>query len=122
MITGLDHAAILTDKLEETTRFFTDIIGLKRGPRPTVRIPGEWLYAGDCPIVHLAAVKHARANRGTLDHISLAVSDLDETVNRINAAGVQCVAVDIPGGFGRQAFVKDPNGVTIELTARTLPP
>jgi hypothetical protein len=32
--------------------------------------------------------------------------------------GVKHVAVDIPGGFGRQAFLREPNGATIELTWR----
>ncbi len=117
MILGLDHANIFTDKLAETRAFFLKL-GLTDGPRPPfVGFDGAWLYAGDAPIMHLVEGP-ARPAQGAIDHISLAVADFDAALARLEAAGVPYRAMDIPGGFGRQAFVKDPNGVTIELTWR----
>lgn len=118
MITGLDHANISTTKLAETVAFFTDVLGLKVGPRPGFRFAGAWLYAGDRAVVHIVERAEARTETGALDHFSFAVSDLEAVLKRLDAAGLRYSVMDIPDGFGRQAFVRDPNGVTVELTAR----
>ncbi|WP_293380340.1 hypothetical protein [Phenylobacterium sp.] len=36
----LDHAAIKTVRLEETRRFFEEVLNLKVGPRPDFDFPG----------------------------------------------------------------------------------
>ena len=118
MIVGIDHANISTVKLAETRAFFVDILGLKEGPRPDFPFAGAWLYAGDRAIVHIVERAAARTPDGAIDHFSLAVSDFDAALARLDAADVPYIAQDIPDGFGRQAFLKDPNGVTVELTWR----
>jgi catechol 2,3-dioxygenase-like lactoylglutathione lyase family enzyme len=118
MITGLDHANIYTARLEETLGFFVDILGLKNGPRPNAPFNGAWLYSGDKPIVHVVEHAEPRLHKGALDHFSLAVSDLEPMLRRLDEHGVTYRVMDIPGGFGRQAFLTDPNGVTVELTQR----
>lgn len=118
MIVGLDHANISTPKLKETCAFFTDVLGLKIGPRPNFGFDGVWLYAGDRAIVHIVERGEVRPHEGALDHFSLTVADFDAALARLDAKGVRYVAQDIPDGFGRQAFLKDPNGVTVELTWR----
>ena len=116
MVSGLNHANISTTKLEETCAFFVDVIGLKVGPRPGFGFPGVWLYAGDQAVVHLVQRAEARTPDGALDHVSFTVASLDAELRRLDKLGVPYRASDIPDGFGRQAFVQDPNGVTIELT------
>ncbi len=118
MITGLDHATIYTDDIEATRRFYVDVLGLEVGFRPTVSVPGYWLYSGPNPILHLVAGETAREARGAIDHVSFAVQDFDAVLARLTAAGVAFRAFDIPNDLGRQAFVSDPNGVNIELTWR----
>lgn len=118
MIAGIDHANISTIKLAETQAFFVDVLGLTVGPRPSFDFGGAWLYAGDRAVVHLVERKNARTPDGALDHFSLAVTDLEAMLARLDRAGIAYVVQDIPDGFGRQAFVKDPNGVTVELTWR----
>ena len=117
MITGLNHANISTAKLKETVAFFTDVLGLRIGPRPHfVGFDGAWLYVGDQAVLHLVERAEARTPDGALDHFSFTVTDFDAALALLDAAGVKYVAQDIPSGFGRQAFVQDPNGVTVELT------
>ncbi len=119
MITGLNHANISTVKLKETIAFFTDVLGLRSGPRPDfVGFEGAWLYVGDQAVLHLVERTEARTPDGALDHFSFTVVDFEAALVRLDAAGVVYVAQDIPSGFGRQAFLKDPNGVTVELTWR----
>ena len=116
MISGLNHANISTARLEETIDFFVRVLGLHVGPRPNFSFGGAWLYAGDQPIIHLVERSAPRDPDGAIDHVSLQVADLPAALRRLDSLGVPYRWTEIPDGFGRQAFVKDPNGVTIELT------
>jgi catechol 2,3-dioxygenase-like lactoylglutathione lyase family enzyme len=116
MIAGLNHANIQTAKLRETIDFFVRVLGLTVGPRPAFDFGGAWLYRGDQPLVHLVERAAPRDPDGALDHISFTVDDLDAELRRLDQLGVPYRASEIPSGFGRQAFIRDPNGVTIELT------
>ena len=116
MITGLNHANISTAKLQETVHFFVQVIGLRVGPRPEFAFAGAWLYAGDQAVIHLVERPQPRDPNGALDHISFSAPDFDATLKRLDDLGVPYRWSEIPSGFGRQCFVKDPNGVTIELT------
>jgi catechol 2,3-dioxygenase-like lactoylglutathione lyase family enzyme len=115
MLVSLNHANISTAKLQETVEFFVRVLGLTVGPRPDFDFAGAWLYLGNQPVIHLVE-RPARTPDGALDHVSFTVPDLDAELRRLDQLGVPYRASEIPSGFGRQAFVKDPNGVTIELT------
>lgn len=116
MITGLNHANISTAKLRETIDFFVGVIGLKTGPRPDFPFPGAWLYAGDQAVLHLVERPQARAPDGAIDHISFTVQDLDAAARRLDELRIPYRLSTVPSGFGRQAFLTDPNGIRIELT------
>lgn len=118
MIQGLNHVNVCTEDLAATRAFYVDLLGLTEGPRPNFGVDGLWLYVGEAPIVHIVLETEARPARGALDHFSLTVADFDGALAKMDAAGVRYTAVDIPDGFGRQAFLRDPNGVTVELTWR----
>ena len=118
MISGLNHVNVCTTDLAATRAFYVDLLGLTEGPRPNFGVDGLWLYAGGAPIVHIVLEGESRPARGAIDHFSFTVGDFDAALARMTAAGVRYAAMDIPDGFGRQAFVTDPNGVTVELTWR----
>ena len=48
-IKRIDHYSIRTLDVEASRRFYTEIIGLKVGPRPPFDFPGVWLYKGEPP-------------------------------------------------------------------------
>jgi catechol 2,3-dioxygenase-like lactoylglutathione lyase family enzyme len=115
MLLGLNHANISTTKLAETVAFFTEILGMRVGPRPAFGFDGAWLYVGDQPVVHLVERGQAKPE-GALDHVAFTVGDFDAALARLKRLGIPYDASDIPSNFGRQCFVRDPNGVRIELT------
>ena len=52
-IKKLDHVSIATDQLEDTKKFYCDLLGLKVGHRPKLKSSGYWLYSGEEAIIHL---------------------------------------------------------------------
>lgn len=117
-IAALDHVNIQTPALEETCAFFEGVVGLRRGFRPDFPFPGAWLYLGDRAVVHLIGLAPDRAvapGSGRVNHVGFAAKGLAALLERAAAAGVGCEVRDVPGVGQRQVFMKDPNGVSVEL-------
>ena len=120
----LEHLLVLTDDLEETRRFYCDVLGLEVGERPPLAFPGYWLYLDGVPCVHVAerAAYGAHAagmglpvGPSPVDHAAFAAEGHEEVAARLAAAGAEAVANDVPGTGLRQLFVTDPNGLRVEL-------
>ena len=118
-ILGIDHVNIGTARLAETITFFEGL-GLAPGWRPPFDFPGAWLYSGDRAVVHLVELSEAKTASETaaLDHFAFAIQDYDAMMRRLDASGVKYRALAVPGAAVRQIFLRDPNGVTIELNCR----
>jgi catechol 2,3-dioxygenase-like lactoylglutathione lyase family enzyme len=142
-IKRVDHYSIRTRDLDRSVRFYTDVIGLKPGPRPPFDFPGFWLYAGEPPadlhnsarnygIVHLMgwnpdkpstldAYVGARPDAvleggtGSLDHVAFAATGREAMLDRCRAKGVEFIERAVPILGLHQVFIKDPDGVTLEL-------
>ena len=119
-IRGIDHINIGTNRLAETRAFFCDVLGLTEGWRPDFAFGGAWLYAGDAAVVHLVELSEAKApsSDAALDHFAFRIDDYDEVVLRLEAAGVPFRAIEVPNAPIRQIFIRDLNGVNIELNYR----
>jgi catechol 2,3-dioxygenase-like lactoylglutathione lyase family enzyme len=117
LIRALDHVNIRTADLAATKALFIDVLGLADGWRPPFPFPGAWLYAGDKDVVHLVQVDRpaAASDGSSLDHFAFDIADYDEALARVEKTGLQHRATTTPGTSVRQIFVRDPNGVTIEL-------
>jgi catechol 2,3-dioxygenase-like lactoylglutathione lyase family enzyme len=117
LIRALDHINIRTADLAATKAFFMDVLGLTEGWRPPFPFPGAWLYAGDAAVVHLVQVdRPAAASEGSsLDHFAFDIADYDEVLKRVCATGLKYLETTVPGSSIRQIFVRDLNGVNIEL-------
>jgi catechol 2,3-dioxygenase-like lactoylglutathione lyase family enzyme len=119
-IRGVDHINIGTHRLDETVAFFRDAIGLTIGWRPNFGMSGAWLYAGDNAVVHLVDLAEAKlpSDQAALDHFAFRIDDYDAAIARLEAAGVKYRAIEVPDAPIRQVFLRDPNGVNIELNYR----
>jgi catechol 2,3-dioxygenase-like lactoylglutathione lyase family enzyme len=116
-IVGLDHINIRTAELARTTAFFTEVLGLTVGWRPSFPFAGVWLYAGEKDLVHLVEVaRPAAASKGSaLDHFAFAIDDYEDAERALNAQGLAFRPSVSPEGNIRQLFITELNGVTIEL-------
>ena len=117
-IRQVHHLNIVTEKLEETRRFYVDALGLTEGWRPPFRSVGYWFYVGEAPVVHIQQAEGAvtSSHVSALNHVAFEVDDLDSLLARLSAHGVVYEELPIAGTPIRQAFFDDPNGVRLEFT------
>lgn len=118
-VLDIDHAAIKTARLAETQAFFTNVLGLRLGPRPAFAFDGAWLFAGDKDVVHLVETGHDKLPSpvSSINHFALRVADFDGAVAHLEKLGVPFETDVTPGGALRQIYATDPNGVRVELDA-----
>ncbi len=136
----LEHYNIRTEKLAETVRFYTEVLGFRNGPRPGNPPPhtGAWLFnAEGVPVVHVTAINRNDPERmkwvndylghrdpdslkgsGSIDHVAFAGEGYDEMVERCRAQGVPVRERLVAALNLRQLFLTDPNGISIELNFR----
>jgi len=142
-IKRVDHYSIRTPDLEASRRFYTDVIGLKEGPRPPFNFPGYWMYSGEPPadlhnsarnygFVHLMGfdpdnpqslndyvgereAATPQSGTGALDHVAFAATGREAMIERCRRHKVEFFERAVPLLGLHQMFIKDPNGVMIEL-------
>lgn len=115
-VAGMNHFTILTDDVDNTVRFYGDLLGLEPGPRPNFNFPGAWLYAGGQPILHVIGGRPKSDLRaGVIDHIAFSAKELDATLARLKQHGVDYECRQQAGTGLWQVFFFDPNGAKVEL-------
>ncbi|MCK9259859.1 MAG: VOC family protein [Azoarcus sp.] len=117
MIKRMDHFTIVTDQLDNTHSFYTELLGLEEGPRPPFPVPGYWLYAGKQAVLHVVGVDQMpEPRRGALDHMAFHAEGFSETLDHLDKAGIPYRIIRAPGDIRTwQVFMFDPNGVEVEL-------
>jgi catechol 2,3-dioxygenase-like lactoylglutathione lyase family enzyme len=115
-ITGMNHFNILTDDVPRTVAFYRDLLGLVEGERPDLGFAGAWLYAAGEPVLHVSG-GHAKdaLKPGVIDHMAFSARDLDGTLARLRAGGIEYTCRQQVGTRVWQVFVRDPNGARVEL-------
>ena len=126
----LQHFLIQTTDLEGTTRWYEDVLGMRRGPHPAFPFPVEWIYIGDQDVLHLTEggagvsaerkqyleqTSEATHGSGVVDHVAFRADGLGDMLEHLRSKSIdfQTRQVDSAGLF--QIFLHDPNGVKIEL-------
>lgn len=117
---GMNHFTVLSDDLEETRKFYCDLLGFEVGPRPNFQFPGWWLYCGPRPILHVIHRDQLGEMRsGILDHMAFTATDLPATVAKLEKAGVKYELRRLPPNGTMaglwQLFFDDPNGAKVEF-------
>ena len=128
-LTELNHYFVRANDLEKTKDFYVGVLGFEVMPRPDFPFPGYWLGINGKIQVHMGpagipnqemyylgtpkdAVNH---KTGVVDHIAFLASEPTEFVERFNRIGMKFRPRSLPESELYQLFVKDPNGLTIEL-------
>ncbi|WP_018935017.1 VOC family protein [Thioalkalivibrio sp. ALJ24] len=117
VVRGVHHVSVVVSDPEGARGFYADLLGLTPLPRPDLEFPGYWFDLGDGRALHLLAVPNPdpveRGVAGGRDrHLALIVEGLEALLARLETAGFPAQR----SRSGRAAaFVRDPDGNTIEL-------
>jgi len=118
VVDALQHINLRTADVERSKDFYITVLGLRVGPRPPIASVGYWLYLGEHPVVHLvlrAPDAPPPTETGAIDHIAFHGIDFASTRTRLREAGIAFREAVVSRDGTRQLFVRDPDGVKIEL-------
>jgi len=115
---SVNHVSFPVRDLEQSVRFYRDVLGLEAIPRPDLPFPGAWL-GGNAVQVHLivppegAPVGSPPPSLNPLGgHVAFAIDDYDAMVAALHAAGIETLEA---GSAIGQLWIRDPDGHLIEL-------
>jgi len=117
-VEAFQHVNTRSADVDRTCAFYVDVIGLTVGDRPPFSFKGYWLYLGSQAVLHL--VQRPPEDRhyegtGNLDHVAFQARDYEGMRQRLVDRGLVFREAIVPRDGTRQIFVKDPDGLTIEL-------
>lgn len=128
-IHSINHFFIRADDLQKTRDFFVDVLGLSEQARPDFPFPGYWLGTNGGIQVHIGpsripnretyylgtSADAVDGQTGVIDHVAFLAEDPQGFVSRLNDLQVPFRPRFFPESKLYQLFLRDPNGVMIEL-------
>jgi catechol 2,3-dioxygenase-like lactoylglutathione lyase family enzyme len=128
-VTELNHYFVRASNLERTRDFYENVLGFEIMPRPDFPFPGYWLGVNGKIQVHmgpagipnqelyyLGTPKNAPAgNSGVIDHIAFLATEPEGFMKRFKDMGLSYRPRSFPESALYQLFIKDPDGLMIEL-------
>ncbi|MDX1432181.1 MAG: VOC family protein [Gammaproteobacteria bacterium] len=116
----LDHVNIRTADVPGLVRFYTEILGMVEGERPSFGFNGSWLYCGERAAVHLVeSGERPRGARGEIEHgmehFAFRARGLAGFLERLRRHDVDYELVVVPDILIKQVHIRDPDGNHIEV-------
>ncbi len=121
------YTAIRTRDLDKSIRFCTEALDMKQVSRSTTPI-GEFAVLRSQDSRHTLEINYYtdaspegdRYNHGSeMDHLAFKVRDVDDAVRYLTEKGYPPVFGPVTFGDWRVAYVKDPDGIWIEIVKDT---
>src|SRR3990172_8166651 len=117
------HTSITVKDMDSSISFYTQQLGMKLIRRREIpENNAEIAFVGydeSSPQLELTywVNKKDYSEGDQLDHLAFEIQDMDTAIGGFSAAGVEIARQPfmLKGGSNRLAFIKDPNGIWIEL-------
>ncbi|MGA2198792.1 MAG: VOC family protein [Nitrososphaerales archaeon] len=115
------HTSITIKDMDESISFYTERLGMTLAGRREIKQNNAEIafleLGGTNHRIELTWWKDKRdyVEGDQLDHIAFSVEDLQETVDSMRREGVDIAKEPYWLGSSRIAFIKDPNGIWLEL-------
>ena len=120
-IAHINHVALPTKRLQESIRFYQNVLGCKLISRPGFSFAGAWLYVGGIQI-HLIEDHHAPDPAGDVNtrgvHVAFSVDDIEEVQKNLVERGIPFARRLIEDRGIHQIYIRDPDGHTIEIGSK----
>jgi len=117
------HTSITVKDLDKSIAFYTKHLGLKLLRRREIKENNAEIafltdeaYSAEIELTYWRG-KERYEEGDQLDHLAFEVEDLDLLIKNMKEEGVEVAKepYTLKGGSRRLAFIKDPNGIWIEL-------
>ncbi|HEV7344729.1 MAG TPA: VOC family protein [Devosia sp.] len=129
MSIAFEHVGMTSSDLDRTIGFYCDLLGLSLALRKAngqVEVAfldtGSGMLEVACPLADVARSRDVPPHEAGMRHLTFAVGSVDAMVERLEAAGVEIIERPRPAFFTEMikcvAFVRDPDGVLVELVER----
>jgi lactoylglutathione lyase len=126
METALLHTMIRVKDLERSVRFYTEVLGLREERRSVLeRADATLVFLVDGNGHHAIELTYNHDGRdyelgNQFGHFALGVADLDRAADELARHGVTFSRgpYRVSEGGSRIAFIRDPDGIEIELIER----
>jgi catechol 2,3-dioxygenase-like lactoylglutathione lyase family enzyme len=127
MFKRIDHIEIVTDRLEETEQFYTEVLGFRITARDHIARPGNaqslrltYLDLGGTTVELISYEGRDVPPAPQSEHLgyrmmALEVDDMNQTVEQLKCNGVEIVWGPVVRDNYARAEICDPNGFRVEL-------
>jgi len=124
-LVGFEHVGMTSGDLDRTIAFYCDLLGLRlalRKPNLAFLDAGGGMLEVFGPAEGATPARDVPPGEAGMRHLTLAYTDVDAMIARLEAAGVPIV--ERPRNahntemVKRVAFVRDPDGIIVELIER----
>jgi catechol 2,3-dioxygenase-like lactoylglutathione lyase family enzyme/uncharacterized protein YunC (DUF1805 family) len=121
----IDHVTLVVKDLEQSRKFYVEILGMREIPRPAFTFAGSWFQAGKTQI-HLILEFSGSGPAGNLlpaplrssrtQHLAFEVDDAEAAAKRLQDLQIPILSGPKPRPDGFiQVFITDPDGHVVEL-------
>ena len=129
MIPRMIYTGIRVKSMEESVKFYTDVLGMQlverkqtpqtHGELATLKSPGSdqvielnWYFHG-------STFGDSYENGSEIDHLGFEVDNLEAWLRELEAKGVKILIRPYEIGGWNEAFIEDPNGIWIEFLQKS---
>jgi glyoxylase I family protein len=129
MSIAFEHVGMTSGDLDRTIAFYCGLLGLslalrKKSDRGEMAFldTGNGMLEIACPVAEVARSRDVPPHEAGLRHLTFAVDSVDAVFATLEAAGIEVIERPRPAFFTeviqRVAFVRDPDGILVELIER----
>lgn len=114
----VQYSTMIVKNLEESIKFYRDVLGFKEGYHVGTPDGGAITIMKSENGASVELIENTNFEVG-LYSIGTDVNNLDETIRFLKEKGYETTGPVIPSTVGRMTFVLDPNGIRICLIEHT---
>lgn len=115
--TGFNHVSINAQNLDESVRFYTEVLGMEKIPTYDFGFPVQYLRLGD---LQLHIFEREETQAPTFHHFGMDIDDFEAAYLKAKELGIHDTETffndvyELPDG-SVQMYIRDPGGNLVEL-------